>query len=487
MKSERYVALFGACLLGCSGAILSTAGTDDGGPDALVATPDSAVDAMAKSAISAPADTGTVTADATAPPMDAAACYSTTGSVSGTVRDPSGNTPVFNVTVYIPSGTQPGIAPGTAACNAGTTQTAGLVCDSTLGPIAGVAVTTTDANGAFKIDNVAAGKNVPLVIQLGKWRRQVVLPQVLPCSDNAVPEGLSRLPRNQSEGDIPQLAIVTGSCDRLACLLTKIGLDPAEFTSPAGKGRVHVYRGAGQAPDLPDGGAGDCSSASPACPLWSTKQALERYDGVLLGCECGEHDETKPDMTPMHDWLDEGGRVLAVHYASTWFRRGPSDFQSTATWSVPSDAGASAPFQIDTSGVRGNALRNWLAGMSALNSDQSLPIDPANVTASVAAAAPPTQSWITSGAGSSRAPALLSFATPVGGAASGSDAAGASPANCGRVAFSDVHAGGAGAPSSTPVPSSCASGAMTVEEKVLEFALFSLWSTCDGASSQQRP
>jgi hypothetical protein len=67
----------------------------------------------------------------------------------------------------------------------------------------------------------------------------------------------------------------------------------------------------------------------------------------------------------MHDWLDEGGRVLAVHYGSTWFRNGPSDFQSVATWSVLSDAGAPGPFQVDTRTASGNALRNWLTNLSA--------------------------------------------------------------------------------------------------------------------------
>jgi hypothetical protein len=37
--------------------------------------------------------------------------------------------------------------------------------------------------GRFRIDNVPVGKDVPLVVQVGKWRRQVMLPEVLPCQD----------------------------------------------------------------------------------------------------------------------------------------------------------------------------------------------------------------------------------------------------------------------------------------------------------------
>src|ERR1019366_4154512 len=107
-------------------------------------------------------------------------------------------------------------------------------------------------------------------------------------------------------------------------------------------GRVHVYQGAGQAPSLSDGGAGSCSEDAGACLLWSTKPALERYDGVLLGCECGEHNETKPDKTPMHDWLDEGGRVLAVHYGSTSGRPGSATGPPIFS---PSPPGACPPTQ----------------------------------------------------------------------------------------------------------------------------------------------
>ena len=425
-------------------------------------------------------------APADAPAVVAPSSACNTGaptSVSGKVYDPAGKNPVFNVTVYVPVGSLPPIGLGTAVCDPGAPRPTGLICNSTLGAVAGTAITTTDATGAFRIDGVPAGKNIPLVFQLGKWRREIVLPQIDPCTDYPVPAAMSRLPRNQGEGDIPQLAIVTGSCDRLACLLDKVGLDPVEFTSPGAGGRVHVYQGAGQAPGLSDGGAGSCSEDAGACPLWSTKQALERYDGVLLGCECGEHNETKPDKTPMHDWLDEGGRVLAVHYGSTWFRNGPSDFQSVATWNVASDAGSPGPFQFDTTTPSGNALRNWFTNLS-VTAGQSLPLDPANVSASVDAVARLTDSWIYSGTAPPGQPSMLSFATPVGGLPVAPDAAVGPALYCGKVVFSDVHAGGQ-LPNSTPVLSGCVAGAMSPEEETLEYAFFSLWSTCDSAAQSK--
>ena len=315
MNSNGFLAVVGV-FVGC-GSKLATgiSAPGDSGRDEAQPAADATPDVSVAGFDDAPADAPAVVAPSSACNTGAPT------SVSGKVYDPAGKNPVFNVTVYVPVGSLPPIGLGTAVCDPGAPRPTGLICNSTLGAVAGTAITTTDATGAFRIDGVPAGKNIPLVFQLGKWRREIVLPQIDPCTDYPVPAAMSRLPRNQGEGDIPQLAIVTGSCDRLACLLDKVGLDPVEFTSPGAGGRVHVYQGAGQAPGLSDGGAGSCSEDAGACPLWSTKQALERYDGVLLGCECGEHNETKPDKTPMHDWLDEGGRVLAVHYGSTWFRR----------------------------------------------------------------------------------------------------------------------------------------------------------------------
>jgi hypothetical protein len=338
--------------------------------------------------------------------------------------------------------------------------------------------TTTDATGSFTLSNVLVGQNVPVVIQVGKWRRVVSVPETRACVDNLLPVELSHLPRNQGEGDIPQMAVLTGRCDELPCLLTSIGLDANEFTGPDGAGRVHVYRGAGPGPDLEGGGggvAGDCSGDAGACPLWSTKQQLERYDMVLLGCECGENDQTKPDKGPMRDWLAEGGKLLLTHYQSTWLRNGPADLRGVANWS--SEGGASgSPLRVDSSWSEGRDFARWLGAVGALDGDGGLPIDAAEVTTSVASLNPPTVQWVFDPSPAPASPKLLSFETPIGGLTMSLLEAGVPYAPyCGEAVVTDIHAGGGGVPRSSPVPAGCPSGDTTAEQKALEFAFFNMW------------
>jgi hypothetical protein len=410
-------------------------------------------------------------------PCDGLACAVNTNcpngkaaSVSGTLYDPAGRNPLRGV-AYIPADpdTLRPLTTGTGSCSDS--------CNPYTSVGAYVTAVETNVDGTFTLEGAPTGKSVPLVIQVGKWRR-VVTVDTADCANTVVPASLTRLPRNQQEGDIPQMAIVTGACDELACFVRDIGLDPAEFSGTAGGGRLHVYKGAGPGPDLGGGGAGpagDCSVAG--CPLWATKSALEKYDVVLLGCECGEHDETKPDMAPMHDWLAEGGRVLATHYQSTWFKNGPADFQGVASWTASQSNGPTpGPFRADESFPLGLQLQQWLGDAGELNADGTIRLDPTEVSTSVSTVTPPTERWIE---GTSTSPAetkLLSFTTPIGGVTSDG---GESPLTyCGRAMFSDLHAGGDGQPNVAPVPSSCLGGAMSAEEKALEFAYFDLSGLC---------
>src|SRR4051812_47882577 len=154
-------------------------------------------------------------------------------TVSGTVYDPAGKVPLYNVVLYVPLTSElPAISEG-ASCEACGGRTARAA-----------AVALSDSSGHFVLEDVPEGQNIPLVIEIGRWRRQVTHPSVKGWQDNKRDDpNLTRLPRNSTEGHIPKSAVSTGHSDALECLLRKIGIDESEFATSSGPGRVHMYRG----------------------------------------------------------------------------------------------------------------------------------------------------------------------------------------------------------------------------------------------------
>ncbi len=377
-------------------------------------------------------------------------------TVSGTVFDPAGNTPLYNVLVYVPNYPDKveAIKHGASCDRCGSVSGSPLVS------------AITDTQGKFTLKDVPVGADIPLIIQVGKWRRQLKLPAVAQCVDNPLTDkNLTRLPRNQSEGDIPLIALTTGGADTLECFLRskKLGLDDAEFTNPGGGGSINFYTGAGGASSKFKGGA----NFPVAKGWWDDPNNLMKYDLVLLSCEGGNtHPENKSQTAydAMYQYTSAGGRMFATHWHRVWFTDNAS-MNTTGTWSDQNDPNGGGGI-IDDSFPKGQAFRDWLVNVGASTTPKQITISQPRDNVQAVNKTVATQ-WVTNGAGN-----IIDYMTantPIGAA---------DDKICGRAVFSDMHVGGASNDQTgQDWPSGCTSTGLSPQEKALEFLLFDL-SSC---------
>jgi hypothetical protein len=365
-------------------------------------------------------------------------------TISGLAYAPNGTLPLYNVVVYVPKFPENELEPITpgAACEQ---------CPATIKDVIGTAL--TDSAGHFVLKNMPAGDNIPLVVQIGKWRRKVILPHVNQCQDNALTDpSLTRLPKNQTEGDLPQLAMVTGGCDPLPCLFRKMGLDDSEFTDPNQAGKMKVFQGNGGA--TVDNGV----APAPDIALWASQAQLMPYDIVLLSCECDEYNQNKtPEMKGfMRDYLNSGGRMFATHYHYTWFKNGPSEFQAIAQWA---NTFTTNPYKINTGFPKGIAFLEWLTNFGSVVGDT---INLTDIREDVGTISPQALAWIYKGPPEGPSVKYFTFNTPLF----------AMPdMQCGRGVFSDIHVSSGFV---SNVPSGCDQNPLTDQEKALIFLFFDL-------------
>jgi hypothetical protein len=400
------------------------------------------------------------------------------GRLTGTIMNPAGTHPVYGAAIYVPSGP---IAPFPA----------GVACDTcakVYGGLPAIASTVSGADGKFVLDGVPADAPFRLVIQLGRFRRQVTVPPVGAAASAALEPALARLPATQlggvsgnaGEGDLPQMALVTGKADQVECSLKKLGIAVSEFTSPAGGGRVHFYNfvlangyagvpGAFPGAGIPFPGAGNADA------LVDAPQTLGGYNAIILGCTSNTAGPTAPQQANMLGWFGGGGRLVATHTAGTDFIKGqPAPTGGLAVWTPPAtsfgDRGPPAlPTKIDPSALQGNAMASWLtsAGSTEAAGVLSLPMWRHEVTSVTTDAT----SWLNGDSSqpplSRAAPAgpvvsAFSFDAPVGAAAA---------AQCGRVMVPEVHVVDLVNPGAWP--GACdASATVTPEDLAFEFLFF---------------
>ena len=358
-----------------------------------------------------------------------------TTTLTGRVYAPNGVDPLYNVLVFVPNGELKPFDDG-------------VTCETCEKSVSGspVATALTDTQGRFELKDMPAGKDIPVVVQIGRFRRKITVPAVAECVETKAKDGDLRLPKNASEGDIPRIAIVTSTYDPTECILNQIGIDASEFTAPSGPGRVHIYHGNGN----------NVTGAPSGADLWLSTATLNRYQLVALPCTSYPSDAT--GMQNLYSYASIGGRIFATDLSYPIIASGPGDWPRTGNYSSPGSF--SNPAQIDTTFPKGQALADWLQAVGATTGPQ---LSLTDTYSRVGTINPPAQRWLYSGSANTQA---YTFNTPT--AAPEKD-------QCGRVYYSSFHIGSGRSLTGT-FPGACQSKPLTPQERVLEFMLFDLAS-----------
>jgi hypothetical protein len=450
--------------------------------------------------MAAPGNTGPCDADGWLCKIDACDGKPKT-SVRAKIYDPAGKVPLYNVAVYVPNAALDDIATGP-------------ICDTCATPVSGkpVASALTGATGEFVMQDVPVGVGVPLVIQIGKWRRQIAMPEVKACQENAFNDPQTfRLPKNQSEGHLPRIAITTGEADSLECLLRRIGVTDSEFTNPTGSGRINLYDDDLIGTAGVDPATSSFANGGPfpvASQLFSSDASLGAYDIVLMSCQGSEsagRGKTTAQKQVLKNFLDSGGRAFLEHYHYSWLRGGvltadmkvsvPSPegagidglhkyqltpFPPVAVWQDPVTlafpAGGDSTFSIDTSFPKGNDMADWLVNVGASTTRGSIPlIDVKNPA--ISAIPEVAQRWVYDG---SSVP-YLSANTPIEKAATPDQ-------QCGRLVHTGIHVAKVTMDKVAPFPSGCRDeNDLSPQEKAMEFLLFDLSSCVMNDKTKNEP
>jgi hypothetical protein len=446
------------------------------------------------------------------------------------VYDPAGLNPLYNVIVSIPNAALDPIPTTGASCASCDAQVSGQP----------IATALTDSSGHFVLNNVPWNTDFPLVMQLGKWRRQITISTSLvthQCADNPIPNTWAtnvastptnpslRLPRKITDGDnsgqytsVPRIAIVTGQIDALECLLTRAGIDTAEFANPGGTGHINLYSLLPTS-DTNSGDNGATAYAGTggatfpvATTLFDSVATEQTYDIIMVNCAGvasryvtpgSGYYVTEARRQNLKTYVNGGGKVFLEHYFASFLTSTSTlaaPYGDLATWdgtletAIPSGSADLATL-VDQSFAKGQAFAQWLQTVQASTTLGTLQLSyPNNIylnskyTAKTTSA--PATRWIYNPVSSTNNTSshvhYFDLLTPTD-----------QTTKCGRIVYTGIHVSSSDPNTAqdtvrvlgnTPVfPTECKVRPLNAQEKALEFMFFDLSGCVNPADVQPTP
>jgi hypothetical protein len=444
-----------------------------------------------------------------------------------TVWNPGSPDPVPGVLVYIPTTTL-----SSFDTNPNLPQISCVQCGADVSGDPLVS-TTTAYNGTFTLPNVPVGIPFPLVIQLGKWRREFTInaiPTTSACttvtaseqSDAGAAAGVFNMPSTEAEGNIPLTAISTGNWDAIECVLLKMGVAQSEFTSYATwhavdagatekAGRIHIYTSTAAGESFNRGPGSTLAPQEDETVLMGSgatggvNGTYMMYDQILLPCWGDEFTGARSagELANLINYGTNGGHFFTTHYSYIWLH-GNGAYNGIANWGIGDDT--NVPEETPFTGTVSQSVPpptptppgifvEWLNFVGALNVNTAFPAappNPATVTLqqarhdvdSVAGTSTP---WITSATdpnnGTGEMLLHFTFNTPVAATAD------AGVTQCGHGIFSDFHVTVSGAEPNAPTtfPNECTAADLTSQERILEYMIWDLSSCVPNTTSSCTP
>ena len=240
-------------------------------------------------------------------------------TISGTVTDPAGKNPLYNVLVYIPN--FPDKVPGYTTTDRAATFAGLAIPGGVLQPRSSPASTAK-----FVLPHVPVAANVPVIVQVGKWRRTYTFANINKCVENAAPSLTTfivcrkiRAKDTSRRSRSPQVAQTRWNACSAAWGSTTTNSSRAPDASVSIKERATAPEMSRPHYDAAHGGTAFPDSRT----FWNTPAQVNAQDIIIYSCEGqafdgtpgnGPDDKTANGIPNTIDFLNHGGKMFASHW-----------------------------------------------------------------------------------------------------------------------------------------------------------------------------